>query len=326
MIAAMHQTTDPYASAVEQYVVAVAQWAVADARAGLISLMSSFGSSTEPDFNSIAPVYNRVLAIAVALIERILGGSAGIGWNVVPRVLAAVFFAYSGLGLVEYVAGYAALIATTWSPDLGSVASAMAGNGVDASISVAAKPAGNAQLNLVALIATALLLNLLSLFVYLELVIRSALILLLTAFMPLVCVISIWPRMAGAAAQLAEFLLGLLLSKFVVATTVYIGFSLVLPGLVSSGHSSSDSWMADGFAALLIAACSPLVLFQALRFTHGTAGAVARGWATSAASAVPWLRIARAGKGVLARASSDRLVKAGRQIRGSLAKLAERRR
>jgi hypothetical protein len=93
MIAAMHQTTDPYASAVEQYVVAVAQWAVADARAGLISLMSSFGSSTEPDFNSIAPVYNRVLAIAllvtgaiiaVALMERILGGTAASAGTLCP--------------------------------------------------------------------------------------------------------------------------------------------------------------------------------------------------------------------------------------------------
>jgi integrase len=301
VIAAIHPVTDPYSSAVDQYVVALARWAVADARLGLISLMHSFGSPTEPDFRAIAPVYNRVLAmslllvgavIALALIERVAGGGTGIGWSVVPRVIAAVFFAYSGLGLLEYMAGYAALIATIWSPDLSSVAAALGGNAPDPSVAAAGThPVAHVpHINLVGLIATALMLNLLALLVYLELVIRSALILLLAAFIPFVCVLSIWPRMAGSATQLAEFLIGLLLSKFVVATAVYVGFSLVLPGLVSA---DPGGWMANGLAILLIAACSPLVIFQALRFAHGAAGNLARGWTISGVSLVRWGSAAR---------------------------------
>ena len=51
--------------------------------------------------------------------------------------------------------------------------------------------------------------------------------------------------------------------------------------------------MADGLAVLLIAAFSPLVIFQALRFAHGTAGSLARGWTISGVSIVRWGSAAR---------------------------------
>lgn len=117
---------------------------------------------------------------------------------------------------------------------------------------------------------------------------RSALILTVTAFVPLVCVLSIWPRLVGAAIQLASFMIGLLLSKFVVATAVYVGFRLVVVALSSPVDTdTTENWMASGVAVLLIAAFSPLVLFQAVRIGHASAGQVARGWVGGAAAFTP---------------------------------------
>lgn len=73
-----------------------------------------------------------------------------------------------------------------------------------------------------------------------------------------------------------------------VATVVYIGFRLVVVALTSTADTdTTENWMASGLAVLLIAAFSPVVIFQALRFAHGSAGSVARGWAGTAVSMAP---------------------------------------
>jgi hypothetical protein len=267
----------------DQLMASLAYWAATDARLAILSLLSSFGNSTEPDFTAIAPVYDRMLAIALLLlgavvafgmIERIAGGPQGVGWAVVGRVVVAVFFAYSGLAVVQYMASYSALLATTWTPDFLALANA---------VGPAGDPIGVAGglhqgRSLLGLILTALLLAFLALVVYLELIVRSALILTVTAFVPLVCALSIWPRMASSAVHLGEFLIGLLLSKFVVATALYVGLHLVVPALIKGQPPAGKAdWMESGVAVLLIAAFSPLVLFQGLRFAHGSAGSVARG-------------------------------------------------
>ena len=135
----------------------------------------------------------------------------------------------------------------------------------------------------------------LSFVVYLELIVRGALILLVTAFIPLVAVMAIWPRLGGAATHLAEFLVGLLLSKFVLATAITIGFGLVARGMFITGAHNKTTTMLTGIAVLLIAAFSPLVLVQGLRFTHHTAGSVARGWIAAGASAIPLAGAMRVG-------------------------------
>ena len=277
----------------DQLMAALAYWAAADARLAILSLLSSFGNGTEPDFAAITPVYERMLAIALlligaviafGLIERIAGGSQGVGWAVVGRVVVAVFFAYCGLAVVQYVAGYAALLATTWTPDFTALANAVGPSGDPIGVSAGAQH-GRSVLGL---ILTALFLTLMALLVYLELIVRSALILTVTAFVPLVCALSVWPRMSSSAVHLGEFLIGLLLSKFVVATVLYVGLHLVVPSLIN-GHPAAGhaDWMESGVAVLLITAFSPLVLFQALRFAHGTAGTVARDLGAAGVGAAP---------------------------------------
>jgi len=291
---------------VNQVAISIANWSTAMAVESIKWLLHTLGQSSEPDLNIILPVYDRMLAIsllllggivALALIERIAWGSLGTGLAIVPRVVAATFFAYSGLELVKYVAGYAALLATAWSADFSKLSDTLL-RGVAASDAAQAASAG-AHVSTFGLIVTALCLCSLTVMVHVELVVRSALILTITAFVPLVSVISIWPRMAKAALTLSEFLIGLLLSKFVVATAVYVGFRLVVLALVSPADTDvTENWMASGVAVLLIAAFSPVVIFTSLRFAHAQAGSVARSLSGAGVAFMPTGRLVGTATGI----------------------------
>lgn len=288
----MPPTTANYASWVDQMMAALATWAAGAAKVAVDSLFSAFGQSTEPDYSSIVPIYDRMLAlsllvvgavIAFGLIEGIFGGQKGVGVNVLTRTVAAVFVACSGLSLVQYAGGYASLLATTWSSDLLGLSHQLANYNPEFHLDAHGHyPVGS----VLGLVFTALFTVFLALVITLELVVRGALILLVTAFIPLVAVLAIWPRTAEALVHICEFLVGLLLSKFVVATAVYIGYGLIMPPLLS--HQNAD-WFLTGVAVLFIAAFSPVVLMNALRFSHGTASAVAREWGGNAVHSNPVL-------------------------------------
>ncbi len=301
---------------VDQIVVAVANWSTAVAVASIQWLVAGLGKSSEPDLSVIVPVYDRVLAIsllilgavvAIALMERIAWGSLGTGLSLIPRVVAATFAGYAGLSLVKYVAGYAALLATVWTPDFSKLNTLLI-HSVAVSSAIADNAHTGPHVSTFGLIFTAMSVSSLAVMVHLELVVRSALILTLTPFVPLVCVLAIWPRAASAATTLAEFLVGLFLAKFVVATVVYVGFRLVVTALTSTVDTdTTENWMASGLAVLLIAAFSPLVLFSALRFAHNQAGSVARSFGGATVSLVPTGKLlGGAGKVILPFARSAR--------------------
>lgn len=288
------------ADLVSSVTIAIANWSTAMALASLRWLIASLGQSTEPDLTAIAPVYNRMLAIsllilgavvALALIERVAWSSQGTGLSLIPRVIAATFFAYSGLAAVQYVAANAALLATAWTPDFNSLSATLT-HSVAVSDAMTQSGGSGAHVSTFGLIVTASALSFLTVVVKLELAIRSALILTVTSFVPLIAVISIWPRLAGAATQLASFLVGLLFSKFVVATSVYVGFRLVVLALASPNDTdATENWMASGVAVLLIAALSPLAIFQAVKIGHASAGQVARGWVGGLVALAPPTRL-----------------------------------
>src|SRR5256885_3311448 len=285
---------------VNQVAIAIANWATAMAVQSIKWLLATLGQATEPDLGVIVPVYDRMLAIsllliggivALALIERITWGSLGTSLAIVPRVVAATFFAYAGLGVVKYVAGYSALLATTWSPDFNRLSQTLLQHVAASDAATQAASAG-AHVSTFGLIVTAFAMSSLTVMVHLEIVVRSALILTITSFVPLVSVMSIWPRLAKAATTMAEFLIGLLLSKFVVATAVYVGFRLVVNALVLPiDNDTTENWMASGVAVLLIAAFSPVVIFTALRFAHGQAGSAARNLTGAAVAFAPTGRL-----------------------------------
>jgi hypothetical protein len=277
-------------------VIAVANWSTAAAVASIQWLVGGLGKSSEPDLAVIVPVYDRVLAIALlllgtilafALIDAIVIGSLEGSLGLIARVVAGCFGAYAGLALVKYIAGYAAVLATVWTPDFSSLNNLLV-HSVAVSSAVAERGGAGPHVSTFGLIFTAMSVSCLAVMVHLELVVRSALILTVSSFVPLAAVIAIWPRAFGAATTMAEFLLGLFLSKFVVATVVYVGFRLVVVALTSTGDTdTTEKWMASGLAVLLIAAVSPLVVFSALRFTHVQAGSAARTLAAGAVGLTP---------------------------------------
>jgi hypothetical protein len=308
---------------VNQIVQAISTWAIKDALWGISNLMHSFGDATEPDFTALVPIYNRVLAIsllilgavvAFGIIERIFGGEHGLDLSVVPRVVGCVFFAYSGLAIVQYATVHAALLGHAWDKEL----SAASPNAI---VSAGSVDPSQIHLNVVALILMALLISFLALVVYLELIVRAALVLTITAFVPLVCVLAIWPRLAGGALHLAEFVIGLLLSKFVVATAFVVGLSLLPAVLGVAPHNGKADWMASGFAVLLITAISPVALFSGIKFAHGTAGRVTRDVGGMAVGMTPVGMLARS----LPLAALPMAAKAGRglsrAVRSGLARL-----
>lgn len=317
---------------VNQVGLAIANWSTAMAVESVKWLLSSLGQSTEPDLAVIAPTYDRMLAIslllvgavvALALIEQIASGSLGGGLTLVARVVAATFVAYVGLEAVQYVAHYSALLATAWSPDFTKLTDTLLSS--VATSDAAGQSPSDGHVSTFGLIVTGLSLSCLTVLVHLELVVRSALILTITAFVPFVSVVSIWPRVAKAAGTLAEFLVGLLLSKFVVATVVYIGFRLVVTALTSpTDTDTTENWMASGVAVLLIASFSPVVIFGALRFSHAQAASVSRGMTGAAVALVPLTRLAGAGSRVAkpllrpllqsARTRANRLIKPQRSL------------
>ncbi len=276
---------------VNDVVIAIANWSTAVAMASIKWLVGGLGASSEPDLSVVAPVYDRVLAIALlllgtilalALIDSIATGTLEGSIGLIARVLASCFGAFTGLALVKYVAGHAALLATVWTPDFSSLNNVLA-HSVAVSNSVVEQGGAGPHVSTFGLIFTAMSVSCLAVVVHLELVVRSALILTVTSFVPLACVIAIWPRAVGAVTTMSEFLLGLFLSKFVVATVVYVGFRLVVVALTSAADTdTTENWMASGLAVLLIAAFSPVVIFSALRFTHTQAGSVARSFAGAA--------------------------------------------
>src|SRR5438094_288939 len=229
---------------VNSLAIAVANWSTAMAVESVRWLIASLGQTTEPDLGAIVPVYDRMLAISLLIVGAVIA-----------------------LALIERIA---------WSSQ-GTGLSLMPR--VAVSDAVAQSGGAGPHVSTFGLVVTALSLSLLTVIVHLELVVRSALILTVTSFIPLISVMAIWPRLAGAAAQLGSFLIGLLLAKFVVATSVYVGFRLVVLALASPiDTDTTENWMASGVAVLLIAALSPLVIFQAVRIVHVSAGQVARGW------------------------------------------------
>jgi len=291
-----------YAQYASDFVNAITAWAIKDALWGISNLMHSFGDATEPDFVALVPTYNRVLAIALlilgavvayGIVERVLGGERGIGLAAIPRVVACVFFAYSGLGIVRYATVNSALLAHAWDRELSAA-------NRNATFATFPLDPSTVHLNVVALILMALLVSFLALVVYLELIVRSALILTITAFVPLVAVLAIWPRLAGGAVHLAEFVMGLLLSKFVVATAFFVGMSMLLPAVLGLAPTNGKAdWMASGFAILLITAISPIAIFQGIRFAHGSAGTVARDWGGIVQRVLPTATLTRGGQRLL---------------------------
>lgn len=259
-------------------------WLRSAAEAALGAMGQGLLGASDPDLAAAVPSYDHMLAVALPLMvvfaalavaERVLGGEQGRGAWVTARVVAALLFAYSGLAIVVRVSGVFSLLADAWGAQL---ARSLADPLVSLLSDSAMLPATIAPLTALA----SLLLLLLSVVVYLELLVRSALLIVAAVFIPLVCAFAVWPRFARLATHLSEFLVSLLLAKLVIVVSLAVGAQM----LAASGGADPVHRVMLGAAVLIVAALSPLLLLQAVRIAEtGSSGAV-RGLVASAGKVV----------------------------------------
>ena len=75
----------------------IVAWAVSDALAGISNLMHSFGDATEPDFTSLLPIYNRVLASFTGNPQLAERSKSSLGISI-----GAVALLYIGVAAANY--------------------------------------------------------------------------------------------------------------------------------------------------------------------------------------------------------------------------------
>lgn len=122
-----------------------------------------------------------------------------------------------------------------------------------------------------------------ALFVWVELVIRAALIYLLVALSPLVLAAMVWPSARGMVRKLTELLLALIFSKVVIAIAFSVG-AAALAGVGNAGHgnggasgevTASAGTLFSGLVIFCLAAFAPFVLLKL--FPAAEAAVVAQG-------------------------------------------------
>lgn len=101
-----------------------------------------------------------------------------------------------------------------------------------------------------------------SLLVWIELIMREAALYIVVLFMPLGCVISIWPPAKRVAKKMAILLCVVIFSKFAILVIFAFGATVLAKG----GSTDGVTGVLSGAAIMLLAAFSPMVLLKLLPF------------------------------------------------------------
>jgi len=114
-----------------------------------------------------------------------------------------------------------------------------------------------------------------ALVLWLELVVRAAAVSVAVLFLPLALAALVWPSVAHWCRRLADTLVALVLSKFVVAAVLSLAAGATAGGLgaSSSGNGGGFAAVVTGIALLMIAILSPFTLLRLVPAVE--AGAVA---------------------------------------------------
>ena len=120
-----------------------------------------------------------------------------------------------------------------------------------------------------------LLVSLAALVLWLELVVRAASVTVAVLFLPLALAALVWPAVAHWCRRLADTLVALVLSKFVIAAVLSLAAGAVAGGLGLSGSGDGGGFSAvvTGIALLVIATLSPFTLLRLVPAVE--AGAIA---------------------------------------------------
>ena len=204
-----------------------------------------------------------LLFVFLALLQGILAGDVGGMIRLVVREVPA-----SAFGTV--LLGTAATLLIKLTDAASSSVLAGAPGDLEAFLRRLAVPGAAAGYGLLGGVVLAVFL-LAGLFVWVELLVRSALLYLLIAFAPLVLAARVWPVTRGAFRRLCELGVALIVAKFAVAAALALGAAALAgggPQLTSSGvveaAGISIGSMLAGASLMATAAFTPFVVLRIL--------------------------------------------------------------
>ncbi|MGH9095152.1 MAG: hypothetical protein ACRDXE_08325, partial [Acidimicrobiales bacterium] len=141
--------------------------------------------------------------------------------------------------------------------------------------------------------------------VWMELVLRTTVILIVVFFLPLGLAALVWPATAHIAKRLVEILVAVILSKFVIVAVLTLGADAIINGHENSGLLGAAMLLLAAFAPFTLLKLVPVVEAAAIAHMEGTARrplrAASRAHASAARNfhhpAADWLKTRIAGTG-----------------------------
>ncbi len=248
-------------------------WMASSSLHGVVQLFGEIGSFVDTPTRAglglsalVGPAgtYHKVAAIAAVLmvalllagvIQGLLAGDAGRVWLSLVRDVPVAIAAMVGL---PTVVGVALDIVDAWSRWVlppGTTASRLG--------AVFTTAASSASLGSLPLLILALVALLGALALYVELIVRAALVVVALACAPLSLAALVWPATRSAARRAVEVLAALVLSKLVIAIALSTGLDLT-EAWTRRGVLAASGWgpLVTGTAVVILACFAPFVLIR----------------------------------------------------------------
>jgi len=277
--------------------------ALEDASSWAVSQMiHAITATTTPDLTSgwfsgpSSPLHTmRLVVLAVGVPIIILGVMQSLLRNDVSEMARRAFLypALAGAGTLAVVAVTTMLVTATDQMSSAMLASAGKDLGKFAAqtFAVAAVTGPATPSPVMVLVGLSVGILAAGFLIWLELVVRMAAIDIAVLFMPLALIALCWQAGAAAAKRLAEFLVAVILSKFVIAATIAVGAASLAAPVIGNAPGKETARLVGGMALLLLAGFAPVALLrwiplaEAAAASHGLARQGAKG-AMAAASTI----------------------------------------
>ena len=231
---------------------------------------SLLSPSLEPNWHVVNPAYSEMTTlalglviafVALALLEHMAGGIRGAGPAVLSRLIAAVMVSLAGLPLVAWFVQGIDAIASMWTSSMGNATTQV----LDRLTGMLQAHSGSGVPEAAAIAVLALFALITTLLVVAWLVLRLVLVQALVVFLPLVAVMAIYPRTAGAAKRMGEYLASLILTKLAMVIFLSVGFQILAFGL-----QGVPDWLAITSATVLLGmvAFTPWALLRGIHLAE----------------------------------------------------------
>ena len=256
--------TTPFRYAANSAVDGITSW-VSDTAQWIVGKVISFiDTSTSPSLDAawFTERYRFMIGLAalVLLPMLLMATIRAIATQDISQLLRSFFVHLP----VAILATFAAVVVTQALLTITDSFSAAVADGVAGDVSeifdsvgATLSPTGNPAVPSFAIFVVSLLLILGSLFVWLELLVRSAAVTVSVFFLPVILAGLVWPATSRWTRRMIETLVALILSKFVIVAVI----SLATAALAEPGRGGFGSLM-GGTALMTMAAFAPMALLK----------------------------------------------------------------